>query len=85
MKPIEKKCFLCPQNKFGKCLLYCVCNGTEFTQSHRPEEVIPNSYDKCKPGLKKKRELKTVFNLVLGNKVATVKMCLYKNHTRRFQ
>ena len=21
MKPIEKKCFLCPQNKFGKCLL----------------------------------------------------------------
>ena len=20
MKPIEKKCFLCPQNKFGKCL-----------------------------------------------------------------
>ena len=22
MKPIEKKCFLCPQNKFGKCLLY---------------------------------------------------------------
>ena len=22
MKPIEKKCFLCPQNKFGKCLLF---------------------------------------------------------------
>ena len=21
MKPIKKKCFLCPQNKFGKCLL----------------------------------------------------------------
>ena len=21
MKPIEKKSFLCPQNKFGKCLL----------------------------------------------------------------
>ena len=24
MKPIEKKCFLCPQNKFGKCLLESV-------------------------------------------------------------
>ena len=22
MKPIEKKCFLCPQNKFGKCLVH---------------------------------------------------------------
>ena len=25
--------------------------GIEFTQSHRPEEAIPNSYDKFEPGL----------------------------------
>ena len=25
--------------------------GLEFTQSHRPEVVIPDSYDKCEPGL----------------------------------
>lgn len=26
----------------------CFCNGI---QSHWPEEVIPDPYDKCKPGL----------------------------------
>ena len=30
--------------------LDCFCKGMAFTQSHRPEEAIPNSYDKCKPG-----------------------------------
>ena len=30
--------------------LDCFCKGMTFTQSHRPEEAIPNSYDKCKPG-----------------------------------
>ena len=30
----------------------CFCNGIEFTQSHRPEEVIPDPCDKCEPGLK---------------------------------
>ena len=29
------------------------CKGIEFTQSHRPEEAIPHSYDKCEPGLRK--------------------------------
>ena len=24
--------------------------GIEFTQSHRPEDAIPDSYDKCEPG-----------------------------------
>ena len=31
-------------------ILDCFCNGIEFTQSHRPEEVIPDSYDKCEAG-----------------------------------
>ena len=37
----------------GQILQYidCFCNGLEFTQSHRREEVMPNSYDKCKLGL----------------------------------
>ena len=30
----------------------CPCKGIEFTQSHRPEEAIADSYDKCEPGLK---------------------------------
>ena len=33
--------------------LDCLCKGIEFTQSHRPEEAIPDSYDKFEPGLKK--------------------------------
>ena len=31
--------------------LDCFCKGIEFTRSHRPGEVIPDSYDKCEPGL----------------------------------
>ena len=32
--------------------LDCFCiKGIEFTQSHQPEEAIPDSYDKCEPGL----------------------------------
>ena len=31
--------------------LDCFCKGIEFTQSHPPEEFIPDSYDKCEPGL----------------------------------
>ena len=31
----------------------CFCNGIEFTQSHRSEEAIPDSYDKFEPGLKR--------------------------------
>ena len=30
--------------------LDCFSKGIEFTQSHRPEEAIPDSYDKCEPG-----------------------------------
>ena len=30
--------------------LDCFCKGIEFTQSHRPEEAIPDSYNKCGPG-----------------------------------
>ena len=30
----------------------CFCRGTEFTQSHRPEEAIHDSYNKCEPGLR---------------------------------
>ena len=29
--------------------LDCFHKGIEFSQSHRPEEVIPDSYDKCEP------------------------------------
>ena len=29
----------------------CLYKGIEFTQSHRPEEAIADSYDKCEPGL----------------------------------
>lgn len=29
-------------------MLYCFGNGIEFS-SHWPEEVIPESYDKCEP------------------------------------
>ena len=32
----------------------CLCKGIKFTYSHRPEEAIADSYDKCKPGLKLK-------------------------------
>ena len=32
-------------------ILHCFRDGIEFTQSHRPEEAIPDSYDKCEPGL----------------------------------
>ena len=31
--------------------LDCFCKGIEFTRSYRPGEVIPDSYDKCEPGL----------------------------------
>ena len=27
------------------------CEGVEFTQSYRPEEAIPDSQNKCEPGL----------------------------------
>ena len=30
--------------------LDCFCKGTEFTQSHRPEEAILDSYGQCEPG-----------------------------------
>ena len=33
MKPIEKKCFLCPQNKFGKCLFICLCRNFKDVHS----------------------------------------------------
>ena len=29
----------------------CLWKGIEFTQSHRPEEAIPDSYDKFEPRL----------------------------------
>ena len=32
--------------------LDCFCKCIESTQSHRPEEAIPNSNDKCEPGLR---------------------------------
>ena len=32
--------------------LDCFCKGIEFAQSHRPEEAIPYSYDKCEPDSK---------------------------------
>ena len=31
--------------------LDCFCNGIESAQSHRPKEAIPDSCDKCEPGL----------------------------------
>ena len=31
--------------------LDCFGKGIEITQLHRPEEAIPDSYDKCEPGL----------------------------------
>ena len=31
--------------------LDCFCKGIEFTQSHWPEEAIPDSYDKCESSL----------------------------------
>ena len=31
--------------------LDCFCKGIESTQSHRPEEAIPDSYEKFEPGL----------------------------------
>ena len=33
--------------------LDCFYEGIEFTQLHRPEEAIPDSSDKCEPGLNK--------------------------------
>ena len=29
----------------------CFCKGIESTQSHRPEEAIPDFYDKYQPDL----------------------------------
>ena len=37
----------------GQTLDY-FCKGTEFTQSHRPEEAVPDSCDTCKPGFRLK-------------------------------
>ena len=31
--------------------LDCFCKHIEFTQSHRPEVAIPDSYDEGEPGL----------------------------------
>ena len=31
--------------------LNCFCKGTEFTQSHRPEQATADSYDKCESDL----------------------------------
>ena len=33
--------------------LDCFCKCIEFTQLHRPEEAIPDSYDKCELDLLK--------------------------------
>ena len=30
--------------------LDCFYKGIEFTYSHRPEQTIPDFYDKCQPG-----------------------------------
>ena len=41
------------EQSVGQTLDYfCKAKGTEFTQLHRPEEAIPDPYDKCEPGLK---------------------------------
>ena len=46
MKPIEKKCFLCPQNKFGKCLWDWIYQqkamkiGLKFEQDSHWENMI---------------------------------------------
>ena len=34
-------------------ILDCFFNGIEFTQSHRPKDVIADSYDKCERDLNK--------------------------------
>ena len=46
--------------------LDCFCKGIEFTQSHRPEETIPDSrsYDKCEPGLLRNGKAKKFKKLV---------------------
>ena len=36
-----------------RTILDCFCNGIQFTQSHRPKDVIPDFYDKCERGLNK--------------------------------
>ena len=47
--------FLAYANEYGTSQsmgqkLDCFCKGIEFTQSHRPEEAITDSYDKCESG-----------------------------------
>ena len=39
--------------------------GIEFTRSRRPEEVIPDSCDKCERGLNHKRILDKIFNFAI--------------------
>ena len=38
--------------------LNCFCKGIKFIQSYRPEEAIPDSYDKCQENQENKRQLK---------------------------
>ena len=46
-------------------ILNCICNGIEFTQSHRPEEVIRDSYDKCEAGFRLYSATVLGFDLVM--------------------
>ena len=44
--------------------LDCFCKCIQFTQSHRPEEAIPDSYNKCEPGLLRNGKAKKFQKLV---------------------
>ena len=39
--------------KYGTNIIDYFYKGVEFTQSHRSEEAISDSYDNCEPGLNK--------------------------------
>ena len=38
-------------NEYKYHIAFAMGNGTECTQSHRPEQVVPDSYDKFELGL----------------------------------
>ena len=46
-------------------ILHCFRNAIEFTQSHRPEEVIPDPYDKCEAGFRSYSATVVAFDLVM--------------------
>ena len=57
-------------------ILDCFCKGIKFAELHRPEEAIPDSYDKYEPGF--------IIALMLQITAAKKKMLNYSQPSAKF-